>query len=281
VSQQSFEELRADDRLWWGKTGRTFPFRKRFQSELGDLVPNTVWLHEDVGNNREAKQEITKLFGKDAFATPKPERLIQRVVHVGSNPGDIVVDVFAGSGTTAAVAHKMGRRWLTAEVSDATVADFVEPRLQRVIDGADPGGITDAVEWLGGGGFRTIAVGPTMYEVLDNGAVILADWASNGRFAEAVAAQLGFDFDAAGSPFCGTRGRMRLAVFDGAVGAEEVLDLVGHLDEKERVTVVAQVVLDGADEALKEASPGSRIRKAPRDLLDDKKRRSLRTGSSK
>ena len=105
--------------IWWGKTGRTFPFRKRFRSELGELVPTTVWLHEKVGNNREAKQEITRLAGRDdIFSTPKPERLLQRIIRIASNPGDLVLDSFAGSGTTGAVAQKMGRRWIMVELGD-------------------------------------------------------------------------------------------------------------------------------------------------------------------
>lgn len=266
VSRESFEDLRADDRLWWGKTGRTFPFRKRFQSELGGLVPNTVWLHEDVGNNREAKQELSKMFGKDSFSTPKPERLLAQVLRVGSNENDLVLDCFAGSGTTAAVAHKMGRRWVTAELSPSTVEQFTLPRLTKVIDGEDPGGITKNVEWEGGGGFRTVTVGPSMYEDTPFG-VLLAEWATNGRFARAVAGQLGFEFQPDATPLCGVRGRMRLAVIDGAVGPEETRQIVGALGEKERVTLVAKSVLDGAESTLKEISPGSRIRKAPRDLL--------------
>ncbi|MBY8978258.1 site-specific DNA-methyltransferase [Rhodobacteraceae bacterium NNCM2] len=98
LSQASFEELRKDNRIWWGKTGRTFPFRKRFESELGGLTPTTVWEHETVGNNREAKQEITKIFGRDdQFSTPKPERLIQRILHISTQPGDLVLDSFLGS----------------------------------------------------------------------------------------------------------------------------------------------------------------------------------------
>lgn len=264
VSQDNFEVLRADDRLWWGRTGRTFPFRKRFQSELGGLVPNTVWLHQDVGNNREAKQEISKLFGKDAFSTPKPERLLERVIHVGSGPGDIVLDCFGGSGTTAAVAHKMSRRWVAAEILHATVKQFTLPRLVKVVNGEDPGGITKSVGWQGGSGFRTVDVGPSMYEDTAYG-VVLADWATNGRFARA--GQLGFEFQPDATPLCGIRGRMCLAVLDGGVGAEEIRQIVGALDEKQRVTIVAKSVLPGAESTLAELSPGSRIRKAPRDLL--------------
>ncbi|GAA1763393.1 hypothetical protein GCM10009810_23250 [Nostocoides vanveenii] len=266
VSQESFEALRADDRLWWGKTGRTFPFRKRFQAELGGLVPNTVWLHEDVGNNREAKQELSKMFGKDSFSTPKPERLLAQVLRVATNENDVVMDCFAGSGTTAAVAHKMGRRWITAELSPSTVEQFTLPRLTKVVRGQDPGGITKGVAWEGGGGFRTVTVGASMYEDTPFG-VLLAEWAKNGRFARAVAGQLGFEFQADAAPLCGVRGRMRLAVIDGAVGPEEIRQIVGALGEKERVTVVAKSVLEEAETLLKEISPGSRIRKAPRDLL--------------
>jgi len=142
VSRETFETLRADDRLWWGKTGRTFPFRKRFQTELAGLVPTTVWAHEEVGNNREAKLELTALFEQDSFATPKPERLLQRIIHIGSDPGDIVLDCFGGSGTTAAVAHKMGRRWVTSELLDATMDRLTRPRLEKVVLGLDPGGIS-------------------------------------------------------------------------------------------------------------------------------------------
>lgn len=266
VSKENFDALAADNRLWWGKTGRTFPFRKRFQFELGGLVPNTVWLHADVGNNREAKQEISRLFGKDAFSTPKPERLIQQVLAVGSNPGDIVLDCFAGSGTTAAVAHKMGRRWVTAEILPSTVEQFTQPRLTKVVNGEDRGGITKSVGWEGGGGFRTVTVGPSMYEDTAYG-VVLADWATNGRFARAVAGQLGFEFQSDAAPLCGSRGRMRLAVLDGVVGPEEVHQIVGALEDKQRVTIVATSVLPEAESSLAEVSPGSRIRKAPRDLL--------------
>jgi adenine-specific DNA-methyltransferase len=275
VSQESFEQLLADNRIWWGKTGRTFPFRKRFQSELRGLVPNTLWLHEDVGNNREGKQEISRLFGKDGFATPKPERLLERILHVASAPGSAVVDCFAGSGTTAAVAHKMGRRWVTAELSPSTVEQFTLPRLRKVVAGEDPGGVTKSVGWLGGGGFRTVEVGPSMYEDTPYG-VVIADWATNGRFARAVAGQLGFEWQPEAAPLCGVRGRMRLAVVDGLVGPEEVQQIVGALGEKERVTIVAKAVLPGAEDLLTKTSPGSRIRKAPRDLLTAGARRMRR-----
>ena len=116
--------------------------RKAYIPETG-TNPRTWWSNDQVGHNRSAKAEIKALFpGPAPFDTPKPERLLERVIHVGSNPGDIVLDVFAGSGTTAAVAHKMGRRWVTSELVADTVHTFTRPRLEKVVRGEDAGGVT-------------------------------------------------------------------------------------------------------------------------------------------
>jgi len=267
-TEDRYLEMLADNRVTFGADGKGRPRLKRFLSEVPDgVVPMTWWPHLEVGHNQEGKKEIKVLFPTlDPFSTPKPERFIERVIHIGSNPGDIVLDVFAGSGTTAAVAHKMGRRWVTSEISHSTLATFTKPRLEKVVAGSDPGGITEAVGWQGGGGFRTVTVAPSMYTTTKMG-VMLNDEATNGRFARAVAGQLGFEFESDTSPFCGRRGRMRLAVYDGAVGLEEARELLSLLNEQERVTVVAKVILPGTQELLSANSQGSRIKKAPRDLL--------------
>lgn len=116
--------------------------RKSYPPKEGQ-PPRTWWTNEDVGHNRAAKSELKALFpGTTAFATPKPERLLERIIHIATNPGDIVLDVFAGSGTTAAVAHKMGRRWVTCELVEDTFNRFTRPRLEKVVHGEDMGGIT-------------------------------------------------------------------------------------------------------------------------------------------
>lgn len=116
--------------------------RKSYVPAAGQ-PPRTWWTNAQVGHNRGAKNEIKNLFpGATPFATPKPERLLERVIHIATNPGDIVLDVFAGSGTTAAVAQKMGRRWVTCELLGDTVEQFTRPRLEKVVRGEDPGGIT-------------------------------------------------------------------------------------------------------------------------------------------
>ena len=162
LSKESFDELVADNRIWWGKTGKTFPFRKRFRSELGGLVPTTVWLHEEVGNNREAKQESTRIFGREhIFATPKPERLIERILNIATDHGDLVLDSFAGSGTTGAVAHKLRRRWIMVELGDHCYTHCAV-RMKKVIDGVDEGGMGAQADWTGGGGFRFATLAPSL-----------------------------------------------------------------------------------------------------------------------
>lgn len=131
-------------RLYFTDGGRGGLKLKRYLDEISQTrAPQTLWLHEEVGHNRTSKAEMNTLFPDTAaFATPKPERLLERVIHIATNPGDIVLDVFAGSGTTAAVAHKMGRRWVTCELVEDTFNRFTRPRLEKVVRGEDLGGIT-------------------------------------------------------------------------------------------------------------------------------------------
>ena len=161
--RSSYERLLADHRVHFGKDGNSKPTIKRFLSEIEDngVVALTTWPYAEVGENRTAAQEV-KLFDPDnPFTTPKPERLIQRIFHIATNPGDLVLDSFLGSGTTAAVAHKMGRRYIGIEMGEHAVTHCV-PRLRKVIDG-EQGGISKSVGWQGGGGFRFYRLGPPVF----------------------------------------------------------------------------------------------------------------------
>ena len=160
-----YEEMVADGRIWFGTNGRGRPAIKRFLSEVQDgVVPTTWWPYTEVGHNQDAKREILALFpGMEPFATPKPEKLVQRVLEIATNPDDLVLDSFAGSGTTGAVAHKMGRRWIMVELEQHCTTHIV-PRLQKVIDGTDQGGISKTVDWNGGGGFRYYDLAPSLLE---------------------------------------------------------------------------------------------------------------------
>ena len=265
-----YEKLLAEGRLWFGEDGDSLPRVKDYLGlEKVGLVPTTWWPRDEVGDNNESKGEIQALFPKkdDVFQTPKPERLIERIVHIGSEPGDVVLDCFLGSGTTAAVAHKLGRRWIGIENSAATLTDYAIPRLTKVVKGDDPGGITKAVGWEGGGGFRVLDIAPSMFAD-DQGVIVLADWATNGKLAEATAAQLHFDF-VMDQPFCGRKGRTRLAVLDGLVNADVAQLLADQLGPQERLVVCGTAVDPEAATRLRELRPGSRVRKIPASILEE------------
>jgi adenine-specific DNA-methyltransferase len=385
-SRETLEEARAEGRVWFGKDGDSLPVIKRYLSQVQEgLVPRTWWTADEAGHNQEAKRDhINKMFPEheEGFATPKPERLLQRVIHIATDPGDIVLDCYAGSGTTAAVAHKMGRRWVTSELLPDTVVTFTKQRLLKVLNNEDPRGITTttvrvpadgvtipkdvtpkeaqefqttlgrvldnplddvdatpaepltiavdrrlasavraaqkagnetlsseetrtllavlkklggdeslatlditkhvkseltkrtltrndtSVIWHGGGGFTHLTVGPSMYDVdLESGDVFLSEAAVNGTWSRSVAAQLKFKLTPDHPVFCGVRGKQRLAVLDGVADDIVVRTVVEHLAEQERAVIVAKVVLPDSEVLLHELSPGSRLKKAPRDLF--------------
>lgn len=269
---ERFRQLRTDGLLWFGADGDSPPRFKHFV-DLGEvgLMPHTIWPRTEVGDNDEAKKEIKALFSaaSDVFATPKPERLLERIIHIGSNPGDIVLDCFAGSGTTAAVAHKMGRRWVTVELSESTVDTFTRPRLEKVVAGEDPGGITSTVGWAGGGGFRELRTRPSVWDVIvdDLGtAVFQAPDVDDETMARAVAAQLGYEL--VDDPvFAGRKGRSRLVVASGVVDAVAVADIVSVLGEGETALIAALSHTDDAVTTLAELSRGSRIVRIPAQLF--------------
>lgn len=161
--EPAFMQLLAEKRMWFGKDGGGRPRVKNYLSENEGISSWSWWGNEDVGHNQESKKEINELFGADnAFDTPKPERLLQRILHIATNPGDLVLDSFLGSGTTTAVAHKMGRRWIGIEMGEHAATHCL-PRLQQVIDG-EQGGISKALNWQGGGGFRFMKLGAPIFD---------------------------------------------------------------------------------------------------------------------
>ena len=162
-SKATFERWCEEGRIWFGPKGNNAPRKKTFLSEVQDgLVPLTVWLRDEVGDNQEAKHEIKALNLSDIpFATPKPERLIQRILNIATKEGDLILDSFLGSGTSIAVAQKMGRHWIGIEMEN-TAYVYCKPRLDMVISGDDIGGITKSTKWCGGGGYRFYELAPTL-----------------------------------------------------------------------------------------------------------------------
>lgn len=163
-TEPRYAEMVADNRIWFGENGNNVPRVKKFLTEVqSGLVPSSLWLYSEVGTTGTAKAEITALFpGKVPFSTPKPEQLVERIIHISTNSGDLVLDSFLGSGTSAAVAQKMGRRWIGIEMGDHAITHCV-PRLKKVVEG-EQGGISKELRWQGGGGFRFYRLGETVFD---------------------------------------------------------------------------------------------------------------------
>ena len=162
LSESTFLKLLAEGRIYFGKKGDAQPNLIRYLSEVEGTAPWTWWPSNEVGHTDESKKEIHSLFGKsNAFGTPKPERLIQRILHIATNKNDLVLDSFLGSGTTAAVAHKMGRRYIGVEIGEHAKT-HCQNRLRQVVDG-EQGGISASVEWQGGGGFKFYELGDAVF----------------------------------------------------------------------------------------------------------------------
>lgn len=199
-TKERFEEMVADNRIWFGKNGDGVPRIKRFLSEVKDgITAMTLWTYQEVGHNQDAKKEAKAFNSDSVFATPKPEKLIQRIIHLASNPGDLVLDSFLGSGTTAAVAHKMGRRWIGIELGEHAYTHCY-PRLKAVVDG-EQGGISKAVNWKGGGGFRFYTLAPSLLKKDKFDQWVISKEYNADMLAAAMAKHMGFTFYPSDSQF--------------------------------------------------------------------------------
>jgi adenine-specific DNA-methyltransferase len=194
VSEENFKALDRDKRIWWGQSGGNAPRKKTFVDEVRQgVVPGTIWFYGDVGQNAEAKEEIKALFSENevVFITPKPERLMRQILTISTQPNDIVLDSFAGTGTTGAVAHKMGRRWIMVELGEHCYTHII-PRMRKVIDGDDPGGVTGVAEWKGGGGFRYYRLAPSLLKEDKWGNWVISKEYNAAMLAEALCKLEGF-----------------------------------------------------------------------------------------
>lgn len=260
------QRLEGERRLFWGKDGtaRT-PMRKLFLSEAkpGMTTPS-IW--DDVGLNQHASQEMEQIFGtKAAFETPKPEGLLKRIVEIASNPGDWVLDSFAGSGTTGAVAHKMGRRWIMVELGDHIHTHIIR-RMHKVVDGDDPGGITKDVEWKGGGGFRYFRLAPSLLEKDRWGQWVINPKFNANMLAEAVCKLEGFTYAPSDSVYW-QHGRSTetdyIYVTTQQLTADQLALLSDEVGEDRTLLVLCAAFRGDADRF-----PNLTVRKIPRHVLD-------------
>lgn len=193
-SKERFAELVADNRIWFGKDGNNVPAVKRFLTDVKEgITTMTIWKYTEVGHNQDAKKEVKVFNSESVFDTPKPERLIERVLTLGSNPGDLVLDSFLGSGTTAAVAQKMGRRYIGIELGNHAYTHCY-PRLKMVTDGTDQGGISKAQNWKGGSGFKFYELAPSLLKEDKFGNLVINKEYNADMLAAAMAKQEGYTY---------------------------------------------------------------------------------------
>lgn len=193
-SKERFAELVADNRIWFGKDGSNVPAIKRFLSDVKEgMTAMTIWKYIEVGHNQDAKKEVKAFNLEDVFETPKPERLIERILTLGSNFGDLVLDSFLGSGTTAAVAQKMGRKYIGIELGNHAYTHCY-PRLKMVTDGTDQGGISKAQNWKGGSGFKFYELAPSLLKEDKFGNLVINKEYNADMLAAAMAKQEGYTY---------------------------------------------------------------------------------------
>jgi adenine-specific DNA-methyltransferase len=195
MSKEVHAKNEKENRIWWGGNRKAIvPRLKNFLSEIQQgMMPMSIWKHTLAGHTQEAAKEMLSLFGENKFSTPKPERLVQVVLHIATNPGDLVLDSFLGSGTTAAAAHKMGRRWIGIELGNHCNTHCL-PRLKKVVDGSDQGGISKEVNWTGGGGFRFYELAPSLLKKDKYDNWVISENYNADQLAAAMAKQEGFRY---------------------------------------------------------------------------------------
>ena len=267
LAETTFLSLVADNRIWFGSDGNSRPRKKVFLSESQGVVPWTWWTNKEVGHNQEAKKEINALFGlSNPFDTPKPERLIERIIHIASNPGDLVLDSFLGSGTTAAVAHKMGRRWIGIEMGDHAYT-HCKVRMDKVIKGEDAGGITDAAKWTKGGGYKFYELAPTLIKQDAFGEPIINKEYDADRLAAAVALHEGFTYQPDAECFwkqsVGNE-QSYLFVTTTHISAQHLDAIKNTMQDGEFLIIACKSFDQGIEKAYREIT----IKKIPQMLLD-------------
>ena len=194
TSKEKIQELIAANRIWFGPDGKNVPSIKRFLTEVKQgSVSKTIWFRDEVGDNQEANKEVKVFNSESVFATPKPERLIEKILFLGTKENEIVLDSFLGSGTTSAVAHKMKRRWIGIELGEHASTHCL-PRMVEVVKGTDKGGITENVNWKGGGGFKFYTLAPSLVQKDKYGTEIINPQYNANMLAAAMAKQEGFRY---------------------------------------------------------------------------------------
>ncbi|HWB02793.1 MAG TPA: site-specific DNA-methyltransferase [Verrucomicrobiales bacterium] len=265
-TEKKLRELITENRIYFGAEGNNVPRQKKFliESEDAGLTPETIWYADTVGTNDSSKRHSNTLFDGNGFDSPKPEELLYMILHIATNKGDLVLDSFLGSGTTAAVAHKMGRRWIGIELGEHCNTHCL-PRLKKVVDGGDPGGITDATSWKGGGGFRYYRLASSLLTQDKWGQWIISPQYNAPMLAEAICKLEGFTYSPSDTVYW-QQGRSTERDFLYTTTANLSLDQLQQLSDEvgpER----SLLVVCSAFRGRKEGYPNLTVRKIPKAVL--------------
>jgi adenine-specific DNA-methyltransferase len=263
------EKVEANpDLIEWvnGRNGWSVYYRV-FASEFATRPPETLWSFQYAGSNRNAKAEIKALFkGDKSFDTPKPEKLIEVILSIATNSGDLVLDSFLGSGTTAAVAHKMGRRYIGIEMGNHAYT-HCKVRLDKVIAGEDSGGITKTQNWQGGGGYRFYELAPTLINQDPFGEYVINSEYDADMLAAGVALHEGFTYQPDGNLFwkqsVGNE-KSYLFVTTRHLTSAYLDSIKGSMEEDEYLVIACRSFDNGLDKAYEHIT----IKKIPQMLLD-------------
>ena len=266
-SKETFAEMVKDNRIWFGDKGDNVPRVKRFLCDVKQgMTSMTIWKYTEVGHNQDAKKEVKVFNSESVFATPKPERLIERVLTLGSNEGDLVLDSFLGSGTTAAVAHKMGRRYIGIEMGEHAYT-HCKKRLDMVVSGEDKGGISKAVDWKGGGGYRFYELAPTLVNKDEFGEYVINPEYSADMLAAAMALHEGYTYQPDSTVFWkqshGSENAY-LFVTTRHLNAAFMQSIVGTMQENESLVIACC----SFDKGVEKINPHITVKKIPQMLLE-------------
>ena len=266
LSKKTFEELLKDRRIYFGKDNNSHPNKIRYLSEVPGVAPWTWWTCDEVGHTDSAKKEILALFPDNIFDTPKPETLIQRIIHIATNPNDLVLDSFLGSGTTAAVAHEMGRRYIGIEMGEHAYT-HCKKRLDMVVSGEDKGGISKAVDWKGGGGYRFYELAPTLVNKDEFGEYVINPEYSADMLAAAMALHEGYTYQPDSTVFWkqshGSENAY-LFVTTRHLNAAFMQSIIGTMQGNESLVIACC----SFDKGMEKLNPHITVKKIPQMLLE-------------
>lgn len=260
------EEIEKNN-IWFGKDGNGAPRLKKFLTEAKTgITPETLWLAKDVGTNDIAKKELIKMFSQlDVFDTPKPESLIQRILQIASDPNDLIVDSFLGSGTTVSVAHKMGRKYIGIEMGDHAYT-HCKVRLDKVIDGSDQGGISEAVNWKGGGAYKFYELAPSFITKDEFGNPVIDDFYNDTKLIKAMCKLMNFTFAPSSSEYWKHgigQGKSYLYVTTQLLTGAMIQQIVARLGTDESLIICPKKFEPSADKIDKRIT----IKKIPQSVL--------------